>query len=447
MVDRDAFKTLDVALRVGELLLANGAGAADVTATMLAVTRACGLHGVSVDVTFTELTLNHQPHHDDPGLVQKRSVRHREIDYEDLTLVDHIVRALLAGQIDRDDARARLARLNAHGHRRPAWAVTLGWGVMGAGTAALLGGGVLVGLLALLAAMGIAQIQRAMSARELPSFYQQVAGGLLASLLAVVAVGVGLPVTPAEVITTGIIMLLSGLGLVGAAQDALTGFPVTANARILEATLATVGIIAGVSGGLTVGSVLGVDLGSLRPAGPALSDLPVVVTGAAVSAAAFAFSAYSPLRALLPIALVGALGQAVAALVGAADFGATWAAATAAVVIGAVSYSAAGRIRVPPLIVVVSAVVPLLPGLSIYAGLFNLADGRGGTLQIVTAVATALALASGAILGQYLAQPLRRGGRRLESRLSGPRLVGPLRVRPTASRRVGHNVSHDQHSS
>ena len=93
----------------------------------------------------------------------------------------------------------------------------------------------------------------------------------------------------------------------------------------------------------------------------------------------------------------------------AADFGATWAAATAAVLIGAVSYSAAGRIRVPPLIVVVSAVVPLLPGLSIYAGLFNLADGRGGTLQIVTAVATALALASGVILGQYLAQPLRRG--------------------------------------
>ena len=348
MVDRDAFKTLDVALRVGELLLANGAGAADVTATMQAVTRACGLRGVSVDVTFTELTLNHQPTHDDPGLVQKRSVRHREIDYEDLTLVDHIVRALLAGDIDRDDARARLARLNAHGHRRPAWAVTLGWGVMGAGTAALLGGGVIVGTLAFVAAMGIDRIQRAMSVRELPSFYQQVAGGLLASLLAVAAVAVGLPVTPAEVITTGIIMLLSGLGLVGAAQDALTGFPVTANARILEATLATVGIIAGVSGGLTVGDVIGVDLGSLRPAGPDLSDLPVVVAGAAVAAAAFAFAAYAPLRALAADRAGGRAGPGRRGAHERRDFGATWAAATAAVLIGAVSYSAAGRIRVPP---------------------------------------------------------------------------------------------------
>jgi uncharacterized membrane protein YjjP (DUF1212 family) len=443
MVDHDAYKTLDLALRVGEMLLANGAGAADVSATMLAVTRACGLYGVSVDVTFTELTLVHQPSFDDPGLVQKRSVRHREIDYEDLTFVDHIVRAVLAGEVTRDDARARMARLNAAGHRRPPWAVTLGWGVMGAGTAVLLGGGPLVSALAFVAAIGIDRVHRLMSARQLPAFYQQVAGGLVASLLAVAAVAVGLPVTPAEVITTGIIMLLAGLGLVGAAQDALTGFPVTANARILEATLATVGIIAGVSGGLTIGAALGVDLTSLRPVGPSLSDLPLVVTGAAVSAAAFAFASYSPKRALLPIALVAAVGTAVASVVGALDLGRTWAVAMAAVAIGVVSFSAAGRIRVPPLVVVVSAVVPLLPGLAIYRGLYNLADGNGGSIQIVTAVVTAVALASGVILGQYLAQPLRREARRFESRLTGPRLVGPLRVRPSAVRRLVKNEAHD----
>jgi hypothetical protein len=30
------------------------------------------------------------------------------------------------------------------------------------------------------------------------------------------------------------------------------------------------------------------------------------------------------------------------------------------------------------------------------------------------------------ILGQYLAQPLKREAHRLETRLSGPRMVGPL---------------------
>ena len=45
-------------------------------------------------------------------------------------------------------------------------------------------------------------------------------------------------------------MLLAGIGFMGALQDALSGFYVTAGARLTEALLATSGIIAGVSGGL-----------------------------------------------------------------------------------------------------------------------------------------------------------------------------------------------------
>ena len=33
------------------------------------------------------------------------------------------------------------------------------------------------------------------------------------------------------------------------------------------------------------------------------------------------------------------------------------------------------------------------------------------------------------ILGEYVAQPLKREAHKLENRLSGPRLVGPLRTR------------------
>ena len=48
-------------------------------------------------------------------------------------------------------------------------------------------------------------------------------------------------------------------------------------------------------------------------------------------------------------------------------------------------------------------------------------------LSLMTAASVAIALASGVILGEYVAQPLKREARRLERRLSGPRLVGPLR--------------------
>ncbi|WP_206517238.1 threonine/serine exporter family protein, partial [Xanthomonas euvesicatoria] len=106
------------------------------------------------------------------------------------------------------------------------------------------------------------------------------------------------------------------------------------------------------------------------------------------------------------------------------------AAAVAAVAIGFVSYAAGRSFRVPPLIIVVSCIVPLLPGLSIYRGLALLgADDLNGLLAMITAGGVAIALSAGVLLGEYVAQPVGREARRLERRLSGPRLVGPLRAR------------------
>jgi uncharacterized membrane protein YjjP (DUF1212 family) len=427
--NRDVYKTLDLALRIGEMLLSSGAGAADVGATMLNVAHGCGLRGATADVTFTELAMSNQTGYDEPAMIQIRQVRHREIDYEDLTLVDHLVRDLLSARIDRDEARTRLARIVSSGHRLPRWAVTLGLGVMGAAVGLLLGGDWVVVLVAFVAAMGIDLLQRQMSRRRLPGFYQQVAGGLLATLIAVGTAAAQVDVDPSRVVTAGIIMLLAGINFMGAIQDALTGFPLTAGARILEAILATAGVIAGVSGGLTVGRMLGVNLGHLDPGALAIQDLPVVALGAAIAASAFAFSSYAPMRSLLPIAVVAAAAEGVFYVVDGRGFGIAWASAAAAVLVGVVSYAVAGRVRVPPLVVVVPAVVPLLPGLSIYRGLSLLSEGGSGVLSMINAAAIAIALASGVIFGEYVAQPLKREARRLESRLSGPRLVGPLRAR------------------
>lgn len=427
---RDIYKTLDLSLRVGEVLLASGAGAADVAATMLSLAHGLGLRTAEVDVTFTALSMSYQQSFDEPALIQVRNVRHREIDYEDLTEVDHLITEVLTGRVDCDEARQRLARIVSSGHRLPRWAVTVGSGMTGLGVGMLLGGDLIVVTIAFLAAAGIDVLQRAMSRRRLPSFYQQVAGGLLATLFAVGTAATQLDVDPSMVVTASIVMLLAGIGFMGAIQDALTGFYLTAGARILEALLATAGIIAGVSGGLTVGAMLGVPLHRLNPGEAGWQALPVMTLGAALCAAAFAFGSYAPLRSLLPIAATGALGQAVWYFLYVKDAGPAWASACAAVMIGVVSYSVAGRVRVPPLVVVVPGIVPLLPGLSIYRGLSLMSAGdSSGILALATAAAIAIAIASGVILGEYVAQPLRREVRRLEDRLAGPRLVGPIRAR------------------
>src|SRR5438105_539145 len=115
---------MDLALRVGELLLSSGAGAADVSAQMRNVAIACGVRGMNADVTFTELAMSYQARPDEPALIQLRQVRQRQTDFGHLTRVDHLVRALVAGRIGRDDAATELNRIVSSGHSRPRWSVT-----------------------------------------------------------------------------------------------------------------------------------------------------------------------------------------------------------------------------------------------------------------------------------------------------------------------------------
>jgi len=424
---REVNLTLDFCLKVGELLLSSGAGAADVVATMRTLARHLGLRNAEVDVTFVNLEMAYQESPETVPVLLTRQVKQRTIDYEDLTRVDHLVRAVL-----RDDAE--LGRITSTGHARRRWAISVGLAVMAAGVAVQLGGDLAVVLLAGLAALIIDRLQGAMSRRRLPVFYQQVAAAGVASLLAV-SVSVPFDLEVSTAITANIVVLLAGLGFMGALQDALTGFYITAGARITEVLLSTAGIIGGVSAGIAMARTVGLDLPPIDPGAVDLRSVGRALTGAAVGAAAFAYASYGPRRTLLPIALIAAAAEGIV-LGFPEEFGRTWAVAGAAFFVGLVSYSVSGRLRVPPLVVVVPAVVPLLPGISIYRGLTLLGasgneDASRGLLAMFAAASIAVALASGVIFGEYVAQPLGREARRVESRLAGPRLVGPLRARTT----------------
>lgn len=431
--------TLDFCLRVGELLLSSGAGAADVTATLRTLSWHLGIRHPDIDVTFTSLSMSYQPDPEEPPLIQLRQVRQREIDYEHLTLVDHLVRDVAAERIDLHEARSTLARIVSTGHTTPRWVVSLGWGTMCAGVGLMLGGGLAVMAIAFVAAVVIDRLQLTMARRRIPGFYRQVAGGGVATLLAAGAAATPLHVSTSVVVTANIIMLLAGIGFMGALQDALSGFYVTAGARLTEALLATAGIIAGVSGGLTIADVTGIKIDRIDPGAATWESVAVLAIGGAICAGAFAFASYAPKRIILPIAGIAAVALVISQSFQIQGFGRAWPTAVAAFFVGLVSFTVAGRMRVPPLVVVVSAVVPMLPGLSIFRGLALLAEGGGNTphglLAMVTAASVAIALSSGVILGEYVAQPLKREAARLENRLAGPRLVGPLRTRTTRAER------------
>ena len=424
---------LDFCLRVGELLLSSGAGAADVTATMLSLARTLDAGEADVDITFTSLTMSYQSSPDEVPLIATRQVGRRVIDYQDLTRVDHLVRDVGRGELDLTSARAELRRIVSTGHDRPRWAVTVGWGLMSAGIGVQLGGDALVALLAFLSAALIDRLQLRIQRRRIPPFYEQVAGGGVASLVAVGAAALDLDLDVSLVLTANIVMLLAGIGFMGALQDALSGFYITAGARLTEALLSTAGIIAGVSGGLSLANVIGINLPEVALGQTSFQGLSLTAAGAAVAAGAFAFASYSPKRVLVPVALVAGIAITISRTIEAPGIARTWSVAIAALFVGLIGYAVASRFRVPPLILVVSAVVPMLPGVSIYRGLALLGetsrrDTSEGLVAIITAASVALALAAGVILGEYLAQPLARHTQRVESRLAGPRLVGPLHL-------------------
>lgn len=435
--ERRIYLTIDLALRVGDLVLSSGAGAADTTATMLAVTSAAGLRNCEIDVTFTSVTISYQGEPDTPPETHMRQVRYRGTDYSHLTAVDHLVRSFAAGRIGVEDARKELATITSIGHPYPKWASILGWGSMAGFAGILIGGDWLVFIVAFASGVVVDTINRKIASRRIPSFYQQVIGGFLATVIAL-GVRAVFPETQASLIVAAvIILLLAGMAIVGAVQDALTGFYVTASARSFEAILLTGGIIGGVAGGLGLAQRFGLNLSVQAFAPLGLAHLPTAMLSAGALSAAFAFAVFAPPRALLPIALIGAVGQLPFRPAIELGLGSAWASALSALTVGLVSYAVAGRVRVPPLVVVVSGIVPLLPGLSIYRGLFQLFQANVlGVTSLFTAIGIAVGIAAGVLLGEYIAQPLRREARRLETRLAGPRLVGPMRPKRRPRRSV-----------
>ena len=427
---REVYQTFDLALRIGEVVLSSGAAAADAAVSMMAITSAAGLREADISVTFTELSISWQPSPYSPPETHIRNVKFRGLNYSKLTAVDHLVREVVAGRGQIEDARKQLDQIVSARNPYPRWVATVGWGVMAAGVGMLIGGGPLIMLTAFLSAIVIDVLNRKLTQQRIPGFYQHVLGGFVATMGALALSTVAEDSNVSQVVAAGIIVLLAGIAFVGAVQDAVTGYYITATARSFEALLLTGGIIGGVTAGLALANRFGVELAVQPYQARGLGYLPIAVVGASLAAAGWLVFCYAPRRAIVAAVLMGGLGQLGYYVMLQARLGDAWATGLAAVVIGVVSYSVAGRLRIPPLVVVVSGIVPLLPGGAIYRGLYKLTEGDVlGISDLLGAVVVAVGLASGVIFGEYIAQPLKREARRLETKMSGPRLVGPLRVR------------------
>jgi uncharacterized membrane protein YjjP (DUF1212 family) len=417
MDDLTAHAALGLALRIGESMLAVGASAADVTATVLRVAAAYGLTNCHVDVTFTSLTVSYDREQAVP-LTAMRLVRLRGMDYTRLQGITNLAHAVSAGGIDLEKAHRRLDRVVSAPPTYRRIVHTLGWSGVAGSLGFLLGGGWLVALLAALTTALIEQLMRVLDRRGLPLFFQQVAGAAFTTGVAVLLVAWDVDVRSSLVVAAGIVVLLAGLSLVGAAEDAISGFPVTAAARAFEVMTLTAGIVVGIAGVLDVAQRARLPM-DVVDATPSTVPLAIELAASAGIAGFWALASHARPRAVGLAALAGVVAWTT--FWGARELvsGSAVASGIAAVVVGFCGELLTERLRIPPMLVAVCGIVPLLPGLAIYQGLFAIvveADIQGGLAALVGAFAVGLALAAGVALGEYLGRPVSGGRDRYDHR-------------------------------
>jgi uncharacterized membrane protein YjjP (DUF1212 family) len=424
---------LELALRLGEAMISLGAPAADATEAMLRVTRAFGLRGCQVDLTFTSITASHDHGPQGVPVTMLRVVVSRVPDYGRLQRLLELARDVSAAPIppervaeELDRAHSTLDRVVSAPRLYRRWVVTAALSLLAAAVAVLLGGGPAVALVAGATTTAIDRVLWLLGRWGLPPFFLQAAGAAVAALVAVLLY-LALPVLPVEqavlppslVVASGIVVLLAGLSLVGAAEDAISGFPLTAGARTFEVLVLTLGIVVGIGAVLDVARRAGVPLVLLEP--PVnTSPLVVQVLSAAAVSLAWAVASYARPRAVLLAAGVGGVAWAVLSLGMALGAGPAVASAGAAVVVGLLGETVGARLRVPAIITSVCGIVPLLPGLAIYRGLFELVDDPmlgllPGLRELFGAALVGLGLAAGVTLGEFLGAPLRVRARRRRS--------------------------------
>ncbi|MGW6735132.1 threonine/serine ThrE exporter family protein [Streptomyces sp. NPDC055013] len=407
-------RVLDLTLRIGELLLAGGEGAEDVEAAMFAVCRSYGLDRCEPNVTFTLLSISYQPSLVDDPVTASRTVRRRGTDYTRLAAVYQLVDDLSdpESHISLEEAYGRLAEIRRNRHPYPTWVLTSASGLLAGAASVLVGGDLIVFIAAMFGAMLGDRLAWLCAGRGLPEFYQFTVAAMPPAAIGVALTLTHVDVKASAVITGGLFALLPGRALVAGVQDGLTGFYITAAARLLEVMYFFVGIVVGV----LVILYFGVNLGAKLTPDEALlaSDRPYwQIAASMLLSLTFAVLLQQERTTVLAVTLNGGVAWVVyGAMHYAGEFSPVASTAVAAGLVGLFGQLMARYRFASALPYTTAAIGPLLPGSATYFGLLAIAqnDVDEGLVSLATAASLAMAIAIGVNLGAEISRLFLRIG-------------------------------------
>ncbi|MCP2340889.1 threonine/serine ThrE exporter family protein [Actinomadura rupiterrae] len=420
-VGTDAYATIDLALRVGELMLAGGDTAESVDLAIGRIARAYGLPHTENNVTLAAVGMSYMPRGDRPPVTAERRVRRRTPNYTRLVAVHQMVREAAAGHLDLQQAKFRLSDIIGRRTAYPHWTQAAALSVLGGAGAVLVGGGFLAAAAAFVATLLGDWAGGWLGRRGIADFFQMALGAAIGTLVTVLLVATNAPVRSGTVIIGVVIALIPGRALVVSMQDGIAGDLVTGTTRLVEVLFVIIAILSGIGAVTYVAARSGVPISlDNLPTAPTSVAAPQTLGAAAISVA---FAVYHLVaRSLLPpVALGGMLAWSVLVEMRGLDLPAAPATAIAATVVGLLGTALARFLHVPALVCVTPCIAPLMPGTLMYRGMLELTTGRTGHAALVLAESLATALAIGA--GGYIGGELLRLFRPARRVLRPPRRV------------------------
>ncbi|MBM3210476.1 threonine/serine exporter family protein [Candidatus Saccharibacteria bacterium] len=414
-------RAIRFAMTTSELLLAMGVSANSVVAMALDITETYCTRRVHVDISSNLIMFSQLRGIDKEPLTLIRSVVARDTNNMTIQALQRLIRHIKEGRLTLDHAEIELDAIIKKPSTYPWWVVMIANASVAAGVAIMFTRDWRAILTTFLIGIVIDRVLALLIKRAIPTFFRQIAAAASATILAALVAFLGNQgvdffsgMNPTLIVVGGIIMLVAGLTIVSAIQDAIDEYYLTATARILKVAMLTVGIVIGILIGLYSARKLGYGI-AVSPDPLLAGTLNMQLLGAAVLAVAYAIFTHTHFRAVLWAGLIAAGGLAISFNVREYEIAAIPASGVAAIFVGLVASLLSRWWRTPSAGMIAAGILPLVPGLALYNGLMQLINYppgdpfffRGlGTL--FNAVAIALAIAAGASFGSLIGQPLHK---------------------------------------
>lgn len=408
----EARTTLDFALKLGETMFSFGATSLDVETSIIVVTQAYGIQETEVDLTNQAISLNYAPDSSrgEVPYTLQRVVRSSSTHFDGLVAVHRLVEQISEGEVERSEAQRRLVEIRHQPKPFPPAFEILFAGVFAACFVPYIGGTWVGALLGMVSTWLVFWLKARAERARFPEIFSAMFGAFLATVIAMAAFALDVPVNPAVVTAGGIMMLLPTVRFVTATQDAINGFPVTAAGRFISALLVYAGIMGGIMLAVGAATMMGLPPLDLAQEAEASHPLPLLLALVMVASMSDAVVEQSRIRMVLACGAVSGVGYLASTLLSSVGASGRLTPAIAAAAIGFAARLAAQRLGAPALVVALPSVLFLLPGLVIFRALYGFTveteSATTGLAGIVDAMVIVAGIAAGVVFGNTLAKPI-----------------------------------------